>query len=148
MFRALLIFRSSKVLIKLLRVLSISKLLILIANNIEKEKTISKIIIFFISFCFLLIIFIKSLMLISITLQIVELLLMSSSRITILFSNIFIINLYNDSNVKVLVSFESILCLRTTLMQMLRKRLFKYQDNLIYSFIQSILKSFKEIALN
>ncbi len=148
MFRTLLIFKFLKALIRLLKVLSISKLLIFIANNIKKEKIVSKITIFFINFYFLLIIFIKSLILISITFWIVELLLMSSFYITILFSNIFIINSYNNSNIKVLALFESILCLRTTLVQMLQERLFKYQDDLIYSSIWSILKSFEEIVLN
>jgi len=132
MFRALLIFRFSKALIKLLRVLLISKLLILIASNIKKEKVVLEVTIFFINFYFLLTIFIRSLILISIIFWIIELLLMSSSCIIMLFSNIFIINSYNNSNIKVLVLFESILCFRTILIQMLRKRLFKYQNNLVY----------------
>jgi len=67
MFRALLILKSLKALVKLFRVLSILKLLMLIASNIKKEKVVLEVIIFFINFCFLLIISIKSFILISIT---------------------------------------------------------------------------------
>jgi len=68
MSRALLILKFLKTLIKLFRVLLISKLLVLVASNIKREKIVLEIIIFFINFCFLLIIFIKSLILISIIL--------------------------------------------------------------------------------
>jgi len=67
MSRALLILKFLKTLIKLFRILSISKLLVLVASNIKREKIVLEIIIFFINFCFLLIIFIKSLILILIT---------------------------------------------------------------------------------
>ncbi len=53
-------------------------------------------------------------------------------RIIILFLISFIIVLYNNLNIIIIASFKLILCFYIILVQILRKRLFKYYKNLIY----------------
>jgi len=120
-FCALLILSFSRTFAKIFSILLVFELLTAIANNIEKEKVILEVIIFFISFCFLLTIFIKLLILIFATYCIVELLLIFIFYIAILFLIIFIIILYNNLNFKVIVLFKLILYLYIIFMQILQK---------------------------
>jgi len=53
-------------------------------------------------------------------------------RIIVLFLISFIIVLHNNLNIIIIVLFKLILCFRIILVQMLRKRFFKYYENLIY----------------
>ncbi len=70
------------------------------------------------------------------------------SYIIVLFLINFIIVLHNNLNIIIIALFKLILYFYITLVQILRKRFFKYYENLVYLSTWSNLINFEKITLN